>query len=236
MIRFASRAGLIFFALTLVLPMPLSSQNDPFADERTQMVEEQLLDRGITDASVLRAMHTVPRHHLVPPDLVQYAYTDRPLPIGYDQTISQPFIVAYMVQAAELQSTDRVLEIGTGSGYQAAVLAEIVDSVYTIEIVEPLGRTAKRRLEELGYDNIAVRIGDGYAGWPEAAPFDAILVTAAPEDVPPPLAQQLAEGGRMIIPVGKESRLQYLMQLEKRNGKLKQKKLLPVRFVPFTRH
>lgn len=221
--------------LICALAMPVYTQNDPYYEARTLMVRDQLLDRGINDPAVLRAMHRVPRHELIQKEHLGYAYHDQPLPIGHKQTISQPYIVAYMVEAANLNVDSRVLEIGTGSGYQTAVLAEIADSVYSIEIVDELGRASRQRLLDLGYSNIAVKIGDGYAGWPDAAPFDAILVTAAAEEVPQPLIDQLAEGGRMIIPVGKAGRVQYLFRLEKSGGKLRRRKLLPVRFVPFTR-
>lgn len=199
------------------------------------MVARQIAARGVEDAQVLRAMRTVPRHRFVPADLVSLAYANRPLPIGYGQTISQPYIVAYMTLLVEPDTSDRVLEIGTGSGYQAAVLAEIVDQVYTIEIVPELARTARGRLEELGYDNVEVRSGDGYFGWEEHAPFDAIVVTAASEHIPPLLIEQLADGGRMVIPVGSPYRTQTLMLVEKRGEELSTRSVAPVRFVPFTR-
>lgn len=209
---------------------------DPFADERQAMVRDQLERRGrdITDQRVLAAMAKVPRHELVPESVRHLSYADRPLPIGYQQTISQPFIVAFMTEQLHPEPTDRVLEIGTGSGYQAAVLGELVAEVYTIEIVEPLAQRAAADLARLGYDNIQVRAGDGYQGWPEAAPFDAIIVTCAPENVPQPLVDQLAEGGRMIIPVGPDGRVQELVLLEKRDGKLRQREVMAVRFVPMT--
>ncbi|HID22940.1 MAG TPA: protein-L-isoaspartate(D-aspartate) O-methyltransferase, partial [Planctomycetaceae bacterium] len=175
----------------------------------------------------------VPRHKFVPPRLWSQAYDDTALPIGYRQTISPPFIVAYMTQTIDPQPADRVLEIGTGSGYQAAVLAELAKEVYTIEIVEPLGKTAAQRLAQLGYDNVFVKIGDGYQGWPEHAPFDKIIVTCSPEDVPPPLVEQLREGGRMVIPLG-ERYQQVFHLLEKRRGRLIQRQLLPALFVPMT--
>jgi protein-L-isoaspartate(D-aspartate) O-methyltransferase len=181
-----------------------SATDSRFAVERDRMVEQQLASpgRGITNARVLDVMRKVPRHEFVPANIRAHAYSDRPLPIGYDQTVSQPFIVAFMTEKLEPKPTDRVLEIGTGSGYQAAVLAELVKEVYTIEIVEPLARRAEADLQRLGYTNVHVRAGDGYKGWPEAAPFDAVIVTCAPNDVPQPLVEQLKEGGRMIIPVG----------------------------------
>jgi protein-L-isoaspartate(D-aspartate) O-methyltransferase len=199
------------------------------------MVESQLAapGRDITNRSVLAAMSKVPRHELVPADMRPQAYTDRPLPIGYGQTISQPFIVAFMTEKLDPKPTDRVLEIGTGSGYQAAVLSELVARVYTIEIVEPLARRAEADLKRLGYTNAIVRAGDGYKGWPEAAPFDAVIVTCAPERVPQPLIDQLKEGGRMVIPVG-PSYDQSLYLLEKKAGKVERRAVLPVRFVPMT--
>jgi protein-L-isoaspartate(D-aspartate) O-methyltransferase len=184
----------------------------------------------------VQALARVPRHRFVPASLQALAYQDTPLPIGHDQTISQPYIVALMTELAEVGAADVVLEIGTGSGYQAAVLAEIAREVYTIEIIEPLGRGAARVLEQLGYDNVTVRVGDGYAGWPERAPFDAILVTAAPEVVPPALIEQLKPGGRLVIPVGAEYATQTLRVLEKTStGELSATDVLPVRFVPFLR-
>jgi protein-L-isoaspartate(D-aspartate) O-methyltransferase len=188
------------------------------------------------DPAVLAAIRAVPRHEFVPPAYREYAYADRPLPIGEGQTISQPYIVALMTDLAAAGPDSTVLEVGTGSGYQAAVLAEIVDHVYTIEIVAPLGEQAAETLERLGYDNVSVRIGDGYRGWPEAAPFDAIVVTAAPETVPPPLIEQLKTGGRLVIPVGPEGGAQSLEVLEKNaDGSVASRHVLPVRFVPFTR-
>lgn len=204
-----------------------------FAAARKRMVETQIAERGITNARVLKAMGTVPRHEFVPEDYRKYAYSDTPLPIGHEQTISQPYIVAFMTEQLAPKPTDRVLEIGTGSGYQAAVLAPLVKDVYTIEIVEPLARRAEADLKRLGYTNVHVRAGDGYKGWPEAAPFDAIIVTCAPEHVPKPLIEQLKDGGRMIIPVG-PMYSQELYLLEKKRDKLQRKAVLPVRFVPMT--
>lgn len=206
-----------------------------FTAARQRMVRQQLTapDRGITNALVLAAMDKVPRHEFVPVDLRAQAYGDHPLPIGYDQTISQPFIVAFMTEKLEPKRTDKVLEIGTGSGYQAAVLAELVEEVFTIEIVEPLARRAETDLNRLGYTNVTVRAGDGYQGWPEAAPFDAVIVTCAPERVPQPLVDQLKEGGRMIIPVGPIGD-QKLYVLRKQGGKIVKRAVLPVRFVPMT--
>lgn len=190
-------------------------------------------DRNISDKRVLAAMASVPRHKFVPRLLRTEAYGDHPLPIGYGQTISQPFMVAFMTEQLAPRNTDRVLEIGTGSGYQAAVLAGLVSEVYSIEIIEPLGKHAAETLRNLGYDNVHVRIGDGYEGWPEAAPFDSIIVTCAPEQVPEPLVAQLKEGGRMIIPVGPGGN-QLLYVLEKRAGKIQSNAVLPVLFVPMT--
>ncbi|MBS1211451.1 MAG: pcm-3 [Proteobacteria bacterium] len=206
-----------------------------FAAARLSMVRDQLEapGRGISDSRVLQAMKEVPRHEFVPEDLRAIAYTDRPLPIGEGQTISQPYIVAFMTEALQPKATDRVLEIGTGSGYQAAVLSRLVAQVYTIEIIKPLAGQAEAILNKLGYRNVKVRTGDGYRGWPEEAPFDAIIVTAAPNNIPPPLIEQLKEGGRMIIPVGARF-TQELYLLEKKNGEITRKAVLPVLFVPMT--
>ncbi len=204
-----------------------------FAAEREQMVRQQIALRGVTDARLLAAMRKLPRDQFVPAELRARSYTDQPLAIGHDQTISQPFIVAFMTETLRLQPTDRVLEIGTGSGYQAAILAELVAQVYTIEIVAPLGEEAKGTLQRLGYKNVHVKIGDGYLGWPEQAPFDAVIVTCAPERVPRPLIEQTREGGRIIIPVGAAGE-QNLYLYEKKEGQLKQRMVLPVRFVPMT--
>jgi protein-L-isoaspartate(D-aspartate) O-methyltransferase len=214
---------------------PTMAAGPDYAALRREMVRTQLVPpaRDITDARVLTAMGKVPRHEFVPPNLRGEAYADHPLPIGHGQTISQPYIVAFMTEQLAPKATDRVLEIGTGSGYQAAVLAELVARVYTIEIVEPLAERARKDLARLGYTNVTVRAGDGYQGWPEAAPFDAIIVTCAPDHVPAPLAAQLKEGGRMSIPVGTLGG-QELYLLEKRNGELKRQAVLPVRFVPMT--
>lgn len=204
-----------------------------FALQRQHMVEQQLITRGIKDARVLAAMTKVPREEFVSADSRAASYEDGPLPIGYDQTISQPYIVAFMTEQLRPQPADRVLEVGTGSGYQAAILAELVSDVYSIEIVEPLAKSAETTLERLGYKNVHLKIGDGYKGWPEAAPFDAIIVTCAPDKVPESLVQQLKDGGRMVIPVG-DRFAQQLYLLEKKNGQLKQSATLPVRFVPMT--
>ena len=206
-----------------------------FAAARRRMVEQQLAGPGrdLTNARVLAVMGQVPRHEFVPMNFRAQAYDDRPLPIGNGQTISQPFIVAFMTEKLDPQPTDKVLEIGTGSGYQAAVLSELVSHVYTIEIIEPLARRAEADLKRLGYMNVLVRAGDGYQGWPEAAPFDAIIVTCAPEHVPQPLANQLKEGGRMIIPVGPAGD-QELFLLRKKGDRVERRAILPVRFVPMT--
>lgn len=196
------------------------------------MVESQLRARGIVDPRVLRAMTRVPRHRFVPPEFVDEAYADTPLPIGLDQTISQPYIVAYMTEALQVSSDARVLEIGTGSGYQAAVLAEVVQRVYSIEIVPELAERSRRILNELGYDNVELRQGDGYRGWPEAAPFDAIVVTAAPDHVPPALVEQLAVGGRLVIPVGVFA--QEMRIITRTDERVVSETTIPVRFVPMT--
>lgn len=205
---------------------------DEFAETRQRMVQVQIARRGVTDSAVLAAMNNVPRHMFVPASHRAYAYADEPLPIGEGQTISQPYIVAYMTEALELQPSDRVLEIGTGSGYQAAVLAEIVDSVFTIEIVESLAERAESTLAALEYTNVYVRAGDGYRGWPEHQPFDAIMVTAAPDHVPQPLIDQLAPGGRLVIPVGVT--VQNLLVIHRSEKGVVTDTTLPVRFVPMT--
>jgi protein-L-isoaspartate(D-aspartate) O-methyltransferase len=196
------------------------------------MVARQIRARGVRDKRVLAAMGRVPREEFVPDDQRPHAYEDRPLPIGEKQTISQPYIVALMTELLELEEGDRVLEIGTGSGYQAAILAELTPNVYTIEIVEVLAERAEQTLRRLGYDSVKVLAGDGYQGWPEHAPFDAIIVTCAPESVPKALKEQLREGGRMVIPVGPQYTGQTLYVLRKRRGELKRDAVIPVRFVP----
>jgi len=222
----------VFTTIVLLLSfasLNLFSQPDPeaYRAERLEMVNKQLLARGISHQATIDAMKKVPRHLFVPQSQVANAYHDSPLPIGYGQTISQPFIVAYMTEIVQPESGYKVLEIGTGSGYQAAILAEIVDSVYTIEIIPELAKTSGMLFSELGYDNIRAKAADGYHGWKEAGPFDAIVVTAAADHIPPPLIDQLKEGGRMIIPVGTPFFIQQLM--------LTTENLMPVRFVPFTR-
>lgn len=196
------------------------------------MVQQQIRARGVADKRVLSAMARVPRHEFVPVEQGPYAYEDRPLPIGEGQTISQPYIVALMTELLELEAGDRVLEIGTGSGYQAAILAELTPHVYTIEILPKLAQRAEQTLRRLGYRQVKVNAGDGYLGWPEHAPFDAIIVTCAPERVPEPLREQLKDGGRMVIPVGPQWTGQTLYLLRKQGGDLEQKAVIPVRFVP----
>lgn len=210
-----------------------AEEADPsrFVKQREAMVRTQIETRGINDSTTLAAMRKVERHKFVPSKYQNQAYEDHPLPIGEDQTISQPYIVALMTQVLDLRKNEKVLEIGTGSGYQAAVLAEICDHVYTIEIIESLGQRAQKRLADLGYDNIHVKIGDGYQGWEKHGPFDAIIVTCAPTHIPEPLKQQLAEGGKMVIPVG-QTFAQELVLLTKTNGKIRRKAIIPVRFVP----
>jgi protein-L-isoaspartate(D-aspartate) O-methyltransferase len=206
----------------------------PIADtarERQRMVQDQLMRRGIQEEGVLAAMAKVPREEFVPQETRPASYTDQPLPIGYSQTISQPYVVAFMTEQLRLKRDARVLEIGTGSGYQAAILAELATEVYTVEIIEPLAKNAEATLTRLGYKNVHVKAGDGYKGWPEHAPFDAVIVTCAPDHVPQPLVDQMKEGGRMIIPVGEPGE-QQLYLLEKKNGRLEQRTVLPVRFVP----
>lgn len=234
--RFRGWLSLAWCGLSMLSPGVLAmseGNNDTLARQR--MVETQLASPGrdIRHAGVLKAMGATPRHEFVPAGERDYAYADMPLPIGHGQTISQPYIVAFMTEQLDPQPTDKVLEIGTGSGYQAAVLSPLVAEVYTMEIVAPLGERAKADLKRLGYGNVKVRIGDGYQGWPEAAPFDAIIVTCAPDQVPEPLVRQLREGGRMIIPVGPAGE-QNLYLLTKRQGRLEQRAVLPVRFVPMT--
>lgn len=213
----------------------LTAQQRSFEMERKKMVSGQIESRGITHEATLEAMNKIPRHLFIPDYLWGHAYNDGPLPIGYGQTISQPYIVAYMTSLIEPEKGDKVLEVGTGSGYQAAVIAEIADSVFTIEIVRELAQSAREKFAELDYQNIYVKHGDGYFGWEEHAPFDKIIVTAAAKEIPPILIEQLNEGGKMIIPVGAEFSVQHLILVEKKNGKVSKENMLPVRFVPFTR-
>ncbi len=232
------KTGIIPYLIALFItavPVGLSGQTNTFKMERKNMVNTQIRARGITYQPTLDAMLKVPRHLFVPGYVRSRAYYDGPLPIGFGQTISQPYIVGYMTSILKPEKGDKVLEIGTGSGYQAAVLAEIVDSVFTVEIVPELAEQAKETLNSLGYKNVWVKNGDGFYGWKEHAPYDKIIVTAAPEEVPQPLIDQLKEGGKMIIPVGGEYGFQYLVLVEKKKGKVIEKTMLPVRFVPFTR-
>jgi protein-L-isoaspartate(D-aspartate) O-methyltransferase len=229
--------------LTTILPIFIllavaeifGGAEDRFAALRHEMVDGQIRARGVKDLRVLTAMARVPRHLFVPAPLRYAAYGDHPLPIGNGQTISQPYVVAFMTETLSLKPDDRVLEIGTGSGYQAAILAELVREVYTIEIIGELGRRAKGLLDEMGYRNIHVRIGNGYKGWPEQAPFDAIMITAAPDKIPDRLVAQLKEGGRLVSPVGKAGGVQELILGTKVGGQLKTEKLMAVRFVPMVR-
>jgi len=222
-------------------PLPAA---DDYAGERRSMIKKieqsvsqtrHYLDKAEFNSQVMEAMASVPRHEFLPADQLEYAYENRPLPIGHGQTISQPYIVALMTDLIDTRPDYRVLEVGTGSAYQAAVLAELVDEVYSIEIIKPLGQAAGERLARLGYDNVHTRIGDGYYGWPEAGPFDAIVVTAASSHVPPPLISQLKAGGRMVIPVGSRFMTQQLLFVEKDSeGKVFTRQVMPVRFVPLT--
>jgi len=227
----------VFLATMLVVPGAFSSTGcscgeESYGELRRRMVEGQIIARGITDSLVVESMLRVPRHLFVPGDLRNLAYMDSPLPIGEGQTISQPFIVALMTSLLELKDGGRVLEIGTGSGYQAAVLSLIADSVFTIEIIPQLAERAAGLLDSLGFANISVKVGDGYYGWPEKAPFDAVIVTAAPLQVPEPLVEQLKEGGILVIPVGED--YQLLKKFRKLSGSLKLEATFPVRFVPMT--
>ncbi|TSJ80761.1 MAG: protein-L-isoaspartate(D-aspartate) O-methyltransferase [Candidatus Cardinium sp.] len=206
---------------------------DNFYTQRLAMVNDQLVARNIRDVSVLAVMKTIPRHLFVPDNVKKYAYSDAPLGIGYGQTISQPYIVAFMTETAMLDHDAKVLEIGTGSGYQAAILASLCKEVYTIESVSALGERAKALLNQFAYHNLYVRVGDGYKGWPEQAPFDAIIVTAAPDQVPKTLIDQLKENGRLIIPVGEFE--QQLIRITRTKDGIKQETLLPVRFVPMVK-
>jgi protein-L-isoaspartate(D-aspartate) O-methyltransferase len=224
---------LIFFVLTLSAVSACSAQEEhDFARSREVMVETQIIDRGVKDPNVIKAMKKVPRHLFVPVRHKAFSYADHPLPIGEGQTISQPYIVAFMTEALKLKPWEKVLEIGTGSGYQAAILAEIVKDVYSIEIIEALGERAERTLAELGYKNVHIKIGDGHKGWPQKAPFDAVIVTCAPEQIPRPLVEQLKEGGRMIIPVGRAGVVQKLVRGVKTGRQLKTEEVMLVRFVP----
>lgn len=227
----ASLFIMVIFASNLMAQSP-----DIIKKRRENMVLYQIESRGLDHSATLNAMRNVPRHLFVPGNLSDYAYDDRPLPIGHGQTISQPYIVAFMTSIIQPKADFKVLEIGTGSGYQAAILSQIVDSVFTIEIVEPLYRQAFNRLADLGYDNVKVKYGDGYYGWVEHGPYDAIVVTAAAEYIPPPLLEQLKTGGKMIIPVGSPFMVQSLILVNKKKDKITTNNLMSVRFVPFTRN
>jgi len=222
----------LFAATTVACTAPSPADEATLVRARDLMVAEQIEARGVKDALTLTTMRAVPRHLFVPPSVVGEAYDDHPLAIGHGQTISQPYIVAFMTEALGLRGGETVLEVGTGSGYQAAVLARIASKVYTIEIVEPLAREAQERLERLGYRNVAVRAGDGYAGWPDAAPFDGIIVTAAAPTIPMPLKEQLKDRGRLVIPVGEE--FQEIVIVTRRGDSFDERRVLPVRFVPMT--
>ena len=221
-----------FLFLLIMTSLLSATQMDKYQSLRSSMVNDQIVKRGIRNPLTIKAMEKVPRHLFVPSEYVNRAYEDNPLPIGYDQTISQPFIVAYMTEIAKPAKWKKVLEIGTGSGYQAAVLAEIVDTVYTIEIIPELAKQATARLLKMGYKNIFTKQGDGYKGWKEHAPYDIIMVTAADDHIPPPLIDQLAENGRLVMPIGSPSSAQQLVLATKKNGKIEKRKLAMVRFVP----
>lgn len=233
-----SPAGIFIIPLLLILLLfiPMENMNaQEYQEEREEMVQSQLRARGVKSGKVLDAMRTVPRHLFVPEKIASMAYSDRPLAIGHEQTISQPFIVAFMTEALDIDGGDKVLEIGSGSGYQAAVLAEIGAEVWTMEIVPELAEMAESNLKQAGYENVHVKCGDGYKGWPEEAPFDAVIITAAPESIPDALVDQLKEGGTMVLPVGPVNSVQTLKKVIKKDGKLKQETLIPVRFVPMVR-
>ena len=225
---------LVLAVIIMLVASTVFGQQD-YTVLRNNMVDKQLMARDITDSAVLRAMRVIPRHHYVPDNAKSYAYVDSPLSIGKGQTISQPYMVAFMTQELQLKPGQKVLEIGTGSGYQAAVLAEMGTEVYTIEIIESLGKRAEETLKAEGYTNVTVRIGDGYHGWPEEAPFDAIIVTAGIEEIPEPLLEQLAEGGRMVIPVGAKRSVRQLTLVTKKKGRIRKRNRMPVVFVEFQR-
>ncbi len=226
---------LAFIILFFSMGGHIFPQADRYTIARNNMVQTQISDRGLRNSEILSAMRKVPRHLFVPKEYEADSYGDYPLPIGHGQTISQPYIVAYMTEAVHPDKTKTVLEVGTGSGYQAAILAELVKQVYTIEIIPELAKEAADRLRQLGYGNITCKTGDGYNGWPEHSPYDIIVVTAAPGEIPQPLIDQLAEGGRMIIPVGAPGAIQELILIVKKNSKIQKKRLTFVRFVPFRR-
>jgi protein-L-isoaspartate(D-aspartate) O-methyltransferase len=233
--KIISALGLSLLLLVGLKAVPAAAGPDSFDEKRLLMVAQQLKARDITDPRVLAAMGKVPRHRFVPDNLRSLAYEDHPLPIGSGQTISQPYIVALMTQWAEVKPGDKVLEVGTGSGYQAAVLAELSDRVFSIELLPDLAEAARTHLRDLGYGRVQVRSGDGYQGWPEDAPFDAILVTASAPEVPPALKQQLKEGGRLVIPVGPPGSVQELLLLRKVKGELQEEQRVPVLFVPLVK-
>jgi len=225
----------ILLALML-LPAPAAAGDEEYRATRLKMVADQIEARGVRDPAVLAAMRQVPRHLFVQKEDRKLAYSDQPLPIGYGQTISQPYIVAYMTEVLELTGQEKVLEIGTGSGYQAAILAETAGEIYSIEIIPQLYQSARDRLDRLGYEKINLKIGDGYFGWPEQAPFDAIIVTCAAGHIPPPLIEQLKAGGKMVIPVGRPWSVQSLVLAEKDDqGQVRTRNLMAVRFVPLMR-
>ena len=226
---------LLLFLILCSCERDVTEEDASYETKRENMVSSQIEERGITDSATLYSMRKVKRHLFIPKKLIEDAYDDRPLPIGYGQTISQPYIVAYMTELIQPKKDYKVLEIGTGSGYQAAVLARIIDSVFTIEIIPELGKLSSERLTQLGYENIKTKIGDGYYGIEESAPFDAIIVTAASEYIPPPLLEQLKDGGKMVIPIGSPFMVQMLMLVEKDGEKITTENILPVRFVPFRR-
>jgi protein-L-isoaspartate(D-aspartate) O-methyltransferase len=228
-------ARLLIASLLVAAPLLLLVPESSWESRRNAMVEEQIVARGVTDERVLEAMRTVPRHEFVPEAHREHAYGDHAIPIGLDQTISQPYIVAFMTEQLDLRSEHTLFELGTGSGYQAAVASRLVDSVYTVEILPELAARAESTLVRLGYDNVHVRAGDGWAGWPEAAPFDRIIVTAATEELPGPLLGQLRRGGKMILPLGERAGVQDLVLVEKSaDGVITERELLPVQFVPVT--
>jgi protein-L-isoaspartate(D-aspartate) O-methyltransferase len=223
------------FTMVMACASTARDGEDDFGKRRLDMVEQQIRQRGVGDPRVLDAMRLVPRERFVPAAAVPFAYDDTPLAIGFGQTISQPYIVAHMTEALEVRATDRVLEIGTGSGYQAAVLGRLANEVYTVEIVPELARGAASVIRELGYSNIHVREGDGYLGWPEHAPFDRIMVTAAPDEIPKPLIDQLSPRGRLVIPVGPQGQTQWMTVVDKTDTGTLERRTIPVQFVPFTR-
>jgi protein-L-isoaspartate(D-aspartate) O-methyltransferase len=225
--------ALLLALIAAVACMAAGPQDDELAVARQRMVAEQIRVRGVTEPAVLAAMEAVPRHLFVPESERNGAYEDRPLPIGSRQTISQPYIVALMTSLLGVRPGDRILEVGTGSGYQAAVLSRLAGEVYSVEILKPLGERARRTLAELGYRNVHIRVGDGYEGWPDAAPFDGIIVTAAPPRIPDPLLRQLKVGGKLVIPVG-QTYQDLIVMTKRKDGGFDRENVLPVRFVPMT--